>query len=172
MNGVTAIDSVWWASEPDEKCISIVDPSRPSVPPNWDACPTLHLTGCPIIPTSIYDIVAMDGSLTSDPPLSAETQTKPGAKWHGDAVGFFDGDTNTWTAPNLVVNADDFVAAIKTFQDPNASNATHVSVTDMVPNLDGTQINLIVNINDVFSIIKGFQGNEYPGPQIELCPDP
>ena len=57
------------------------------------------------------------------------------------------------------------------FDHISADNATHVSVTDMVPNLNGTQINLIVNINDVFSIIKGFQGFEYPGPGIELCPD-
>ena len=64
------------------------------------------------------------------------------------------------------------MAAIKTFQDINAFNATHVSVTDMVPNLTpGPQINLIININDVFSIILGFQGQEYPGPAIELCPD-
>ncbi|MCH8149019.1 MAG: hypothetical protein IH987_13735, partial [Planctomycetes bacterium] len=73
--------------------------------------------------------------------------------------------------PNGTTNADDFLAAIKTFQDENAFNATHVSVTDMEPNLSGTQINMIVNINDVFSIIRGFQGFEYPGPEIELCPD-
>ena len=71
------------------------------------------------------------------------------------------------------------MAAIKTFQNPSATpgcpappcNATHMSVTDVVPNLTpGPQINLIVNINDVFSIILGFQGQEYPGPDIELCP--
>ena len=129
----------------------------------------MHLTGCPIVPTTTYAIAAESGGLLSADAL-LDTQAQPGFKWHGDAVGFFD-DPN-WTAPNLVVNADDFLAAIKTFQDPNAGNATHVSVTDMVPNLNGTQINLIVNINDVFSIIKGFQGFEYPGPEIELCPDP
>ncbi|MCH9035567.1 MAG: hypothetical protein IID42_13870, partial [Planctomycetes bacterium] len=48
--------------------------------------------------------------------------------------------------------------------------ATHVSVTDMVPNLNGMQINKIVNINDVFSIILGFQGQEYPGPDLAQCP--
>ncbi|MCH9035496.1 MAG: hypothetical protein IID42_13510 [Planctomycetes bacterium] len=107
----------------------------------------------------------------SDPPLVAATQAKPGVKWHGDCVGFFDGAV--WTPPNNTTNIDDAVAAIKTFQDINAFNATHVSVTDMVPNLTpGPQINVIVNINDVFSIILGFQGQEYPGPQIELCPDP
>ena len=110
----------------------------------------------------------MGGGLTSDPPLLGETQAKPGVKWHGDCVGFFDGDN--WTAPNSVTSIDDAVAAIKTFQNINAFNATHVSVTDMVPNLNGAQINKIVNINDVFAIILGFQGQEYPGAEIELCP--
>ena len=118
----------------------------------------------------LYDIVAVsDGTaIESAPALAAATQAKPGAVWHGDCVGSFTG--TKWTAPNGTTNFDDVVAAIKTFQDPNAINATHVSVTDMEPNLDGTQINRPVNINDVLSMIKGFQGKEYPGPQIELCP--
>ena len=177
VNGVTAVGSNWWASAPDANCISIAGPDRPETPPNWNACPTLHLTGCPIIPTSTYDIVAVNGDAVSDPPLSLETQAKPGAKWHGDCVGFFDGAV--WTPPNGTTSIDDAVAAIKTFQNPSATpgcpappcNATHVSVTDVVPNLTpGPQINLVVNINDVFSIILGFQGQEYPGPDIELCP--
>ena len=96
-------------------------------------------------------------------------QAKPGPKWHGDAVGFFDGFI--WTPPQGTVNFDDVVAAIKTFQDPNAFNATHVSLTDVHPNLTGVQINKIVNFDDVFVLVLGFQGFEYPGPQIELCRD-
>ncbi|MCH8147885.1 MAG: right-handed parallel beta-helix repeat-containing protein [Planctomycetes bacterium] len=172
VNGVTAIGSEWWAQAPDADCIAVVGPTRPVTPPNWDACPTLHLTGCPIIPTSSYDIVMIDDGEVSDPPLSVQTQAKPGVKWYGDAVGFFDVDTNTWTAPQGTVNIDDAVAAIKTFQNPAAFNATHVSVTDVHPNLSGTQINKVVNFDDVFVQILGFQGREYPGTQIELCPDP
>ena len=59
-----------------------------------------------------------------------------------------------------------------TFRDPNGFNATHVSVTDVHPNLSGAQINKIVGFNDVFVQVLGFQGDEYPGPAIELCPDP
>ena len=110
----------------------------------------------------------IEGSAVSAP-LAAETQVKPGVKWHGDAVGFFDGVT--WTPPNLNVNIDDAVAAIKTFQNPSAFNATHVSVTDVHPNLSGAQINKVVNFDDVFVQILGFQGFEYPGPEIDLCPD-
>ncbi|MCH8148916.1 MAG: hypothetical protein IH987_13205, partial [Planctomycetes bacterium] len=181
VNGVTAVGSSWWATAPvnggglsPATCISIVSSTRPTTPPDWTGCSTVHLTGCPIIPTSTYHIRTVLGGQVSDPPLVAETQAKPGDKWHGDCVGNFLGPMgvppNVWTPPNGVTNADDFVAAIKTFQDINALNATHVSVTDMEPNLDGTQINLIVNINDVFSIIKGFQGFEYPGPDLAQCP--
>ncbi|MCH7994620.1 MAG: hypothetical protein IIB57_09265, partial [Planctomycetes bacterium] len=93
-------------------------------------------------------------------------------------VGTF--DDAAWTAPNGVTSIDDAVAAIKTFQNPSATpgcggppcNATHVSVTDMEPNLTpGSQINSVVNIADVFSIILGFQGFEYPGSNLALCPD-
>ena len=52
VNGVVAIGSVWWANPPDADCVSIVGPTQPALLPNWDACPTLHLTGCPIIPTA------------------------------------------------------------------------------------------------------------------------
>ncbi|MCH8148460.1 MAG: PKD domain-containing protein [Planctomycetes bacterium] len=171
VNGVTAEGSHWWANEPDEDCISIVGPTRPITPPNWDACPTLHLTGCPIIPTSTYDIVVFDGDLESEP-LEAQTQARPSPKWHGDVVGFFDGETDSWTGPQGIVNIDDVVAAIKTFQDPGAFNATHVSVTDVHPNLSGAQINKTVNFDDVFVLVLGFQGFEYPGTEVELCPDP
>ncbi|MCH7926130.1 MAG: hypothetical protein IIC51_11400, partial [Planctomycetes bacterium] len=97
-----------------------------------------------------------------------DTQAKPGVKWHGDTVGFFNGVI--WTPPNGTTSIDDAVAAIKTFQDPSAFNATHLSVSDVHPNLDGTEPNLIVNIADVFVIILGFQGQEYPGPDLTQCP--
>ena len=91
-----------------------------------------------------------------------DTQAKPGAKWIGDVVGNFSGPPNNeWSRPNRVVNADDFVAALKTFQDPKAFNATHLSVTDVHPTQNGVQINRLVNANDIFFIIKGFQGFEY-----------
>ncbi|MCH7614944.1 MAG: hypothetical protein IH978_04290 [Nitrospinae bacterium] len=77
-------------------------------------------------------------------------------------MGFFSGPPdNVWSAPNLTVSADDFVAAIKTFIDPNQFNATHLSVSDIHPVLNGEQINLQVNINDVLIIIAGFQGKTY-----------
>ena len=124
-------------------------------------CPTVHLTGCPIVPTTTYAIaVEADGYLSAD--ALFDTQAKPGIKWLGDVVGNFTGlqgiPPNVWTAPNGNVNIDDAVSAIKTFQDPNAVNAAHLTVADLHPTLNGEQINLIVNFNDVLTAIQGFLG--------------
>ena len=51
-------------------------------------------------------------------------------------------------------------------------NATHTSVTDIFPMQIGDEPDQFVDINDVFAIVLGFQGNEYPGSQLELCLDP
>lgn len=157
------IGSQWWANAPDADCLSIATSTQPFTPPNWSSCLTIHVTGCPIIPTSTYDIVAISGGV-----VEAVTQLKPGFKWWGDCVGFFTG--TEWTPPNGSVNFDDVTAAIKTFQDPDAINATHVSVTDVHPNLPPLHPNRLVNIDDVAQILQGFQGNPYPGFAIENCP--
>ena len=166
----------WWAGEPDAECISIGTQVKTALEPDWSACPAAHLTGCPIVPTTTYAIAAESGGTLSADGLF-DTQAKPGTNWHGDCVGIFNG--TEWTAPNGVTSIDDAVAAIKTFQTPTNTpgcgtppcNATHTSVTDMEPNLTpGPQINSVVNIADVFQIIQGFQGAEYPGPDVANCP--
>ena len=96
-------------------------------------------------------------------------------KWWGDGVGLFTG--TEWTGPQGVTNFDDVNAALRTFIDPNAVNATHTSWTDIHPNrpdLGGNSVhpNKLVSIDDVFQFIQAFQGAEYPGPQIDLCTDP
>ncbi|MCH8148859.1 MAG: hypothetical protein IH987_12815, partial [Planctomycetes bacterium] len=180
----------WWATDPvngqglsPATCISIVTATKPATAPDWTGCPTVHLTGCPIVPTTTYAIAIEVFGFMSDPAL-LDTQAKPGVKWFGDVVGSFTGPTgsppNVWTAPNGTVNADDFVAAIKTLINANAFNATHLSLTDVHPVLNGEQMNLLVNINDVLLIIAGFQGKTYgevadpfPGsfvPDLTQCP--
>ena len=76
-----------------------------------------------------------------------------------------------------MTNYDDVNASVRTFQNPNAINATHVSVTDLHPNrpdLGGNSVhpNKLVSIDDVFSLIKAFQGDEYPGFALGGCTDP
>ena len=50
-------------------------------------------------------------------------------------------------------------------------------MTDLHPNQPtlpppANQINKLVNFDDVFYSIEAFQGEVYPGPELELCPDP
>ena len=167
----------WWANDPvsgnppsPATCISVVTTAKPAMVPNWSKCDEVHLTGCPIIPTTTYAIAAeSEGSLSEDELL--DTQAKPGVNWHGDCVGSFSGPPNNeWSAPNGVVNADDIVAAIRTFQDPDGLLATHLSVTDVHPNLPPLHPNRTVNFNDVLVIVDGFEGEEYPGPDLTECP--
>ncbi|MCH8146838.1 MAG: hypothetical protein IH987_02455, partial [Planctomycetes bacterium] len=170
----------WWANPPviglppsPATCISIVTSLKPASEPDWSGCPTLHLTGCPIIPTTIYAVAAESGGLLSVPEF-LESMAVASGKWLGDCVGQFTGPPdNVWTDPNLVVNIDDAVAGIKTFINSNGFNATHLSVTDIHPVLNGAQMTLIVNINDVLLIIAGFQGKTWgevasPAPDDEI----
>jgi len=176
------IGSRWWANVPDANCISIVGPTQPATPRNWDVCPTLHLMGCAIIPTSSYEIAAVIDGLQSAPPLAAETQLRPADdKWWADAVGHFTGSEgtppNVWTGPQGVTNFEDVTACLKTFLDPNAINATHVSVMDIHPNrpdLGGLSVhpNKLVGGDDIFQFIQGFKGREYPGGDLAGCTDP
>ena len=64
----------------------------------------MHLTGCAIVPTTTYALAVESGGLLSVDALF-DTQAKPGAKWHGDCVGFFDGAV--WTPPNGTTSIDD-----------------------------------------------------------------
>ncbi len=178
------VGSVWWANPHDidnndppvHDCISLVGPDRPFTPPNWAGCPVLHLTGCAIIPTTTYKIVAVVDGQQSLLPLTAKTQLRPADnKWWGDAVGFFNGAF--WTGPQGVTNFDDVRACLLTFQSPTGINATHTSVTDIHPNrpdLGGLSAhpNKIVSSDDIFQFIQGFRGHEYPGGDLAGCTNP
>ncbi len=175
----------WWANEPvtvpdaPTPCVSLVTPTKPAVEPDWTGCPVVHLTGCPIIPTTTYAIAAESGGALSADALF-DTQAKPDINWFGDVTGGFNSAEGKHRPPDGLADIDDAFAAILTFQNPSAlpgcaippCNATHTSVSDIHPFLNGDAPNRLVNINDVFAIILGFQGNEYPGPQLELCLDP
>ncbi|MCH8242939.1 MAG: hypothetical protein IH897_10055, partial [Planctomycetes bacterium] len=166
-----AVGTEWWVGVPVNGISSLVPISEAAPERPWPE-QVIQVTGCEIVPVATYEIrgALTGGSVLSNFELVVQTIEKPGVKFWGDTVGSFNG--SYWTAPQGTVNIDDAVAAIKTFQNPAAFNATHVSVTDVHPNLSGTQINKVVNFDDVFVQILGFQGNEYPGTQIELCPDP
>jgi len=168
--------SVWWANDPDANCISILGPTQPASEPNWAACPILHLTGCPIIPTTRYRIATVTDAVPTSADFVTETQLLPAEnKWWGDCVGFFTG--SEWTGPQGVTNFDDVNACLRTFINSAGINATHTSVTDIHPNrpdLGGVSVhpNKQVSIDDVFQFILAFQGDEYPGGDLAGCTDP
>ena len=176
-----AVGDSWWVQSPvetaagqfpiplvgDGECVAFLGPESTAAEIDWDdaGCQTLHITGCPIEPTSEYDVIAVTDAATSGA-LSVSTALQPGgARFWGDTVGFFDGAV--WTPPQGTTNISDAVAAIKTFQGGQVvaptpgSNIAHLSVVDVEPG----NINTVVNIADVFILIKAFQGEVYPfGP--------
>lgn len=121
----------------------------------------VHVAGCPVVPVATYDIVATN-FVGDAAPLELPTTPKPGAKFWADCVGFYNGVA--WTPPQGATNIDDAVAAIKTFQSSGAE--APISWVDV----EDEQVNHIVNINDVFTIIRAFQGLPYPYSCPENCP--
>ena len=49
-------------------------------------------------------------------------------------------------------------------------NTPYPWVSDIFPQQNGFAPDLVVNINDVFAILLGFQLNEYPGTDLTQCP--
>jgi len=87
VNGVMAVGSSWWATDPIRtwpgspssaatECITILSSTRPPSPPDWTDFLATHVTGCPMMPTSEYDFVIVIGP-TELAPLSVQTQALP-----------------------------------------------------------------------------------------------
>ncbi|MCH8149859.1 MAG: DUF4215 domain-containing protein, partial [Planctomycetes bacterium] len=176
-----SVGNSWWAQAPivadagapkpllaAGECAALLGPEVTAAALDWDAagCQTLHVTGCPIEPTSEYEVQAVV-DVSPSAALMVSTILKPGDKWWGDTVGNF--DSVEWTPPQGTTNIDDAVAAIKTFQGGQVvppgpvppGNVAHLAVTDIHPG----DVNTIVNANDVLFVILAFQGEPYPfGP--------
>ncbi len=121
----------------------------------------IHVGDCAIVPDATYEVAAtLEGVVFSDP-LIVGTVPRPDPKLWGDTVGEFNGGLWAWTAPNGIVNTNDFLAALQKFQ--NLPTAPHVTVTD-VQSVSSTDpcLNRVTNIADVFILIQAFQGNAYP----------
>ena len=153
-----ALGTLGWVGEPDADDLApvVADPFFSDV---WPA--VVHINGCEIVPVSTYELRAVTdtGDVTS--PLVVRTMFEPLTKKWADCVGSFDG--MEWSPPQGILNFEDVTAAIKTFIDSQAFNATHVSITDVQPQTP----NHVVNFNDVFTIVLAFQGAPYPFG----CPD-
>ena len=147
--------------------MALLGPENAAGDLDWEAagCQTLHVTGCPIEPTSVYFVETVYEDFVS-PVLPVATALQPthGKLW-GDAVGFFDGVE--WTPPQGAANIDDMVAAVKTFLGGElvapvpGSPVAHLSIPDVEPG----NINMVVNFADVVLLVRAFQGEAYPfGP--------
>ncbi|MCH8149554.1 MAG: hypothetical protein IH987_16475, partial [Planctomycetes bacterium] len=167
------VGNTWWVQAPVApgnpllpagECVAPAGAQATAADIDWIAsgCTVLHVTGCPIEPTSDYDVRAVAGANVSNA-LAVSTILKPGPKFWGDTVGSFDG--LQWTPPDLITNIDDAVAIIKTWLGgpvvAPVGGVAHLTVADVDPG----NINLLVNISDLFQVILAFQGNPYPfGP--------
>ncbi len=148
---------VGWVGTPDANGIAKIEAAP--VFRVWNEV-AVHGGDCEIIPVAEYEVLATADGITFSPGLTVPTIELPsGGKFWGDTVGGFDGVQ--WTAPNNIVNANDFIAALQKFQ--NLPTAPHVTVVD-VQSVSSTDpcLNRVTNIADVFILLQAFQGNAYP----------
>ena len=170
------VGSSWWVKGPvppgnpllpPGECVALLGPEATAADIDWVSlgCTVLHVTGCPIEPTSGYDVRSV-ADLSVSGPLAVPTSLQPAeGKFWGDTVNDFNGVE--WTAPNGVTNITDVVVAIRTFHGgavvapiPGVPIA-HLSVVDVDPG----NINLVVNFDDVFKLVQAFIADPYPfGP--------
>lgn len=166
--------SAWWVKEPASpvnpllppgECVALLGSEAMAADIDWvsSGCTVLHVTGCPIEPTSDYEVRAVAGIDVTDP-LTVSTILQPGqGKFWGDTVNDFNGVE--WTPPNGFTSMIDVVMVIFTWQGgPVVATdgvVAHLSVADMHPG----DINLVVNFDDVFIVLQAFVGDPYPfGP--------
>ena len=147
-----------WVGEPDGDAISrVVDTAYFS-----DAWPAVvHVGDCLIGPAATYAVTATTDAVNFSDPLTVTTISQPGVKYWADVVGDF---SETWTAPNGIVNMSDLQAVLQSFS--GAATAPPLTWAD----LDGEVPNAIVNMTDVQQAVGGFKGEPYPFSDPADCP--
>lgn len=122
----------------------------------------IHVGDCLIAPVNTYEVRPTTDGVVFSPPLTLTTINQPAPKYWGDTVGLF--QNNAWTPPNLVVNVNDYNAALKKFQgDPNAPHFTWVDVNGQIPNI-------LINMADVQVLVQANSGSQYPYAAPGYCP--
>ncbi|MBI4717920.1 MAG: PQQ-dependent sugar dehydrogenase [Planctomycetes bacterium] len=148
---------IFWVGDPDGTGIAQAVTTMPA-PRVW-AEPVVHVGDCEVIPVASFELRASPNGVVFTVPLVVNTIAEPLPKHWGDTVG--DVQSGAWTAPNGVVNVNDFVAVLQKFLE--LATAPHLTVAD-VQGVSSTDpcLNRTANIADVFLLIKAFQGNAYP----------
>lgn len=165
-----SVGVVGWVGTPiaaaGEFYARVVDEANAHFSATWP--PVVHVGDCEIVPAATYQLRGMlQGANSSvaanfSAPRSLNTVPEPFPKKWGDVAGQF--FFVSWTPPDGICNFNDVVAALERFTgDPEAPHVTWVDVHDEVPNF-------LLNITDVFLIVKAFQGNEYPFTDPGACP--
>ncbi len=153
--GVTG--PVGWVGVPNAHGLAGLSPITPA-PRVWTE-PVVHVGDCGIIPDAAYEVYALAEDGLFSTPLRINTVPRPAPKHWGDTVGGFDDEG--FGPPNGIVNVNDFLAAVRAFQQSPLS--PHVSVVDIQSvSASDPCLNRITNIADVLLLIKAFQGEAYP----------
>ncbi|MBI4717252.1 MAG: hypothetical protein HY763_05570 [Planctomycetes bacterium] len=149
---------VGWVGVPDAGGVARLSPVP--VFRAWPE-PMIHVGDCAVVPVAEYSVAGTMDGVVFGPAAPVRTIEQPGTKFWGDSVGSFDG---VWSGPNGVVNVNDYLAALQHFvNDPSAPPLAWVDVADETPNA-------VVNFNDVFRLVKAFQGEAYPFGDPMSCP--
>ncbi len=134
---------------------------------DWSRFGTVYVPHEGIVPGGVYDIqvVGQACELASEASFSVPL-TLTQAKW-GDAVGPFDGDAGSWTAPDGNVSvAFDVVAILDKFS--NRPGAPLKSRADIEPGVPDQK----VNITDVTRGLDAFGGQVFPFAPNTVAPCP
>lgn len=129
---------------------------------DWSLYPMIHVGDCGIVPAAVYEISSTPDGIGFDDPIVVGTILEPAPKKWCDCVGELGGDG--WSGPNGVVNMDDVMASVQKFQ--KLDSAPHLTWVDV----DAEVPNAVLNMTDIFQIVKGFKGESYPFNDPADCP--
>jgi len=135
--------------------------------------PVVHVHGCPIIPTSQYEIY-VNGPGPIEIPIPFTTQTVPtpslNSKLGGDIVGVNNGVE--WTAANGFASVNDALAMLAIIAG-NAVRPTHDTANVRGSSAaDGGCLNSVVSTSDLQMIILSISGASYGPPSTTQPVDP
>ena len=148
-----------WVGVPDTNHVSRLV-AAPFFSDSWPAL--VNVADCEIVPVADYEVRPTPDGISFGDPIITATIEEPSPKKWADVVGSFNGVT--WTGPDGVVNMDDIMAGVQTFQ--QLAGAPHWTWID----LDGEVPNAVINFTDIQRLVQGFKGEPYPFSDPANCP--
>lgn len=159
----TASGRQWWVGVPEPNGVSLLENDlAPAMFRDWGADDIALITGCGIVTDDSYDIQAihMECDIADDDAYSLPVTLPTGARW-GDVIGDF---ADEFLPPDGFANLFDVFAVVLKFQgDPIAPSLSWADLAGETPNR-------VVNLEDAFQSVLGFQGAGYPYSLPADCP--